>query len=230
MKSQLWAARITNISGQYFIPIDKVEALLAEENVKRELSRCEIKLSGQTLEEILDEVCIRSKVDEFDSKSTYVYRGSRRRVFAILVLIGKSADIQTIIHEGVRDSDLPLVKVTGQLGRIGLARGIEGELLSGLNHWPPKAVEEFLNHQFEVISPYFAMPTSREPSRVLHYPLEEQVILPWVKDESGTSSGPDISGGFGKVWEVKIHPAHHNFNDKSVRFQPFLQTFGWSKR
>jgi len=129
-----------------------------------------------------------------------------------------TADVQLIFSEDINDKDLPLVKFIHPSGRVGLARR-RGAPLPGFDVWPLEVIEGFLNHQFEVIVPYFPISTTQAP----HYALEEGAVLPWVEFDSGTSPSSQTNGAFGAVTKVKIHPAHHGSHTGSVGFLSALR-------
>ncbi|KAI8208715.1 hypothetical protein KHU50_003816 [Colletotrichum sp. SAR 10_65] len=70
----------------------------------------------------------------------------------------------------------------------------------------------FVKEQWLFMAPFFDMRASKPH----FYPLEAQVVLPFVSDESPTDTA---FGGFGDVFQRQIHAAHHNCTEHT---QPFF--------
>ena len=65
--------------------------------------------------------------------------------------------------------------------------------------WKPKAVEDFKQDQWSVISPIF-------DTLGLHYELDDHTILPFIENKERPEQL--IAGGYSDVRSVRIHPAH----------------------
>jgi hypothetical protein len=196
LQSRLAAARVSNFNGQKFIPIDQIEALMTEENVQQELSKHKRKLSEDMEKEILHAVCTRSSMSK-PTKDTSIKapNSSRRRIFAILVLLDKAEEIARFMRADIADSDLPFAKVgSSQLARRGR------QLLSGFDDWTPETTDSLLHYQTEVTVPYFSI-----SPKASHYSLENSIILPFESKEVISR------GSYGEVFKVEIHPAYHEF-------------------
>lgn len=221
LKSRLAAASIDNVAGSPFIPIDRLDELLTEENVKRELLQTVPEISAPAMKLILDEVCFRTKPNPVGVKgSAVISQGPMKKIFAVLVLLGRSADINKFISADVRDRDLPFSADQLKGGN----RDVESHKATGegkkkslpdLSRWPSDALEEFLNLQWKLMSPYFSG-GSRALSTTYHYQLPDNAVLPFVLDDPETSDSK-ISGGFGEVRKVNIHPSHHSWKDPGVQ-------------
>lgn len=132
-----------------------------------------------------------------------------KKIFGVLVLLDRPIDITYFTSAGFRDNSLPIS--TDDLQRI----------------WPHGAVEEFDKIQWRFIAPYFSLSSNQA---AYHYQLETNTVLPWVCDDKSSSDLP-ISGGFGNVWRVKIHPEHHRWNTEEsgpklvCQAKPYTWTF-----
>jgi len=132
---------------------------------------------------------------------------SRRKIFTILALIEKVKDIVLFIEEGIHDNDLPFIISNGptpgtrQLNR----KGRDGQLspIPIMSSWPTFMLEAFNDVQWKLLAPYFTLSTKAKPT-VEHFFLDDGIILPFTLDDE------IASGGYGEVWKVQIHPAHHN--------------------
>jgi hypothetical protein len=120
------------------------------------------------------------------------------------------------IKENLYDSDLPFLLSEGP--RKG-ARQLKRKDNDGNLHeiylfaqWKTYELEAFDTFQWQLVAPYFHLSTQLE-AKILHYSLENHVILPFIEDDEIRHSG-----GYGDVWRIKIHPAHHNFCKDSVCF------------
>jgi hypothetical protein len=195
LQSRLAAARVSNSNRQTFIPIDKIEALMTEENVRQELSKHKRKLSEDMEKAILHAVCTHSSMNTKDT-SIQVANNSRQKIFAILVLLDKAEEIARFMRAHIADSDLPFAKVgSSQLA----CRG--GQLFSGFDDWTPEITDSLLDHQTEVTVPYFSI-----SPKASHYSFENSIVLPFE------SKGAISRGSYSEVYKVKIHPAHHSFS------------------
>lgn len=195
--------------GKYFLPIDALEKIVTKKRIRQEL----VSLSPESLPEQLDSLT--AQIWEVPSLSkTSSKKTTRRKLFAILALMQKLDQIVEFIKEGLYDSDLPFILSTGtrkglrQLDRKG--EDGESESIRLFAKWKIIELECFNNCQWELLAPYFHLSTKRDP-KILHYNLENETIMPFIEDDEIKHAG-----GYGDVWKVKIHPAHHNHCEDSV--------------
>ena len=72
-----------------------------------------------------------------------------------------------------------------------------------MEKWERTHVENLGIYQWSMLTPCF-----EKSLDVNHYDLEDNCILPFVKDEERSEKNNE--GGFSFVWEIEIHPAHHD--------------------
>ena len=145
-----------------------------------------------------------------------------RKIFVILVLIDKTAAVGKFLDEDVSDADLPLVRIPRRNERglfdLRLSRNPDRVLKCFRNKWNQLHIRNFEEWQWTTLAPYFGKGEHRD---VLHYELANQVILPFTSDSRRDKASMErslaLEGGFGRVFQVDIHPDHHNFHDGEVR-------------
>lgn len=195
MSHQLQTALCRSVGGDQrgFIPLDKLHSIISEDAVRRELSMSFIAASTRTRHEKAALIC-----DKF------------RRVFAVLVQVGRVVSINLFIEEGVDDSTLPLVLVSGLVGGPKLRPKRKQQSSNRcFEGWPQPLIKVFEELQWMVLAPSFVVDTSTADSGLRLYSFDDRAILPWIEDDQTNMH----SGGFGDVWRVKIHPEHHHFTD-----------------
>lgn len=140
---------------------------------------------------------------------------SRIKIFVILVLMDKLHAIVDFIAQNVFDIHLPLEETQDSDGNTRLNRNQQvGGPGSNIpidifDHWTDNEIDAFLGRQYEVCVPIFWLSTDEEPlAEVPHFELQSGIVLPFVKDDEGKQG--TRSGGFGEVWKVQLHTAHHN--------------------
>ncbi|KAK3313300.1 kinase-like domain-containing protein, partial [Apodospora peruviana] len=188
-----------------FLPRDAFSRIVSKDRVRRELTNLRPGIiPPEKLEWYIDEVWHTTRSGSRGKPTT------RRTIFAILALIEKVDAIVDFVDQNIHDSDLPFVISNGsspgtrQLNR----KGRDGQLteISIVSSWPTFVLEAFNEYQWRLLAPYFTLSTKAKP-QILHYRLDDGIILPFIEDDE-ISSGD--KGGYGEVWKVKIHPAHHN--------------------
>ncbi|KAE9364084.1 kinase-like protein [Stipitochalara longipes BDJ] len=185
-----------------FLPLDALNNTVTSNRIRRELEKLGIN-PPEKLEQLTN------KIWEISSPSSGT-KTTRRKILAILALIKKVEKIVDFIKEDLYDSDLPFILSNGkkpgtrQLDRKGKNRKLEAIQL--FNEWEVHELESFEHNQWHLLAPYFHLSTKEDP-KVLHYNLDHQIILPFTEDNEVKHEG----GGFGDVWKVTIHPAHHTY-------------------
>lgn len=164
-----------------------------------------------------------------------------RQILAILVLIGKANMIFDFMMAGITDSDLPLLTLGEKRPfQLCLARsgGDPPTPISLFETWEYRDIESFSDSQWQVLAPFLSRGTE-EDDWVRHYKLSWRRPLPFEIIQDGCSTSGDamvtassgatasasqssslingIKGGYGKVWKVRVHPAHHNLPSYRVR-------------
>jgi serine/threonine protein kinase len=208
------AHRVESIEndGAYFLPLDYLDQIITEANIKRELSNYGLLKRGQDLS------FIARKVIKIDAREEHSRRWTcRRKIFAVLALMKKSDAIIEVINEGLYDDDLPFnFKFNGQNHTVSRQqRGDEKhKSVDFLKDWDAQLQELFDKYQWQMTAPYFKL--SWEPGRkICHYALAPQALIPFVEETAevtglGLERSLDFSGGTSTVKKVKIHKAHYN--------------------
>jgi hypothetical protein len=196
-----------------FLPNNALDRIITKQRVLRELSHHKVAAPRDNLDFLTGEIWEVSPSSLKSQKET-----TRRRIFAILGLMEKIEEIMGFIDEGLYDSDLPFILSEGSRpGLLQLRRkGKHGRPIQLFDKWKPHELESFNNYQWQLTAPYFRLSTDTD-RKVQHYNLEESsTILPFIEDDEVRRGTGRAEGGFGDVWRVKIHPAHHNCCEDSV--------------
>ena len=155
----------------------------------------------------------------------------RRRLFAILILVGRPAAIQAFLDQGYKDESLPL-------------RGDEKILRTPTADWddPFSLVTLFCSHQRSVNVTVLNPAKNATPE----YTLDQKDFKPWatLSKEPGapvpsgsalaahlTSSSANVSsasGSYGKVEHVVIHPWLHGFQEMLQQVTRLVPCCVWS--
>jgi hypothetical protein len=134
---------------------------------------------------------------------------SFRKIFSILVLIGRPGRIRAFVEEGVRDSDLPLVKKFKKNGvQFSLVRAnAKDKRLKCFKYWRYATLVKFAEIQEKLLAPFF----SKGPRGNLRiFPIKEGETLPF------TTFSQIKRGRDGDIFKVKIHLEHYAFEAYTV--------------
>jgi len=133
---------------------------------------------------------------------------SRRLIFGTLVLLGRSEWIFDFIKAGLYDKDLPLPcrQPVGPRAE----NSLNGESKPPHKHdfmqaWTWRQQKEFNDVQWQFLAPYFDM-----KGEVPFLWLRDETPLPFLVNMKNTKM-EIVEGGFGHVFKVQIHHAHHNY-------------------
>lgn len=135
----------------------------------------------------------------------------RLRILAILIFSRCLRHLDTFVTHDVWDQDLPISISSigpGSGGRTSYATRTNPnhditELFEG---WERYEVDDFFLNQPRFNVPFFDL---RE-GRLCSYEFESKVRLPW------TWYKKVATGGTGTVYQIKIHPGHHNYPTSRV--------------
>jgi hypothetical protein len=190
-----------------FLPVDQLERCMTWGNVQRHLHQAGI-----------DE-----ELEHYTAALLQLGKKSRQRIFAILCMIGLSAQIGEFIHAGIYDTDLPFKFKNDTVFRDAHKdSGLDKEPLLTLRpeFWKPMHREFFESYQGQLSPPILKLSwTATE--KVLHFSLKDQVVLPFMETKD-TSKGDELEttiqreGGTSVVRKVKIHHAHYNAPSSTV--------------
>lgn len=158
---------------------------------------------------------------------------SRRKLFAIMVRIGRVRDVPKIIAEGLFDDDLPFELDTSNEGLPFLAIRREGQLrkLTFCENWANMSHEYFERTQWAVNAPFLTLQQSCVLSvgktEKRHLVLNQHDVLPIISCQLLSIRM------FADVRQVQFHPDHHVLIQPDVSFQYqfsavsfFFQTVG----
>ncbi|RYP39337.1 hypothetical protein DL767_002248 [Monosporascus sp. MG133] len=123
--------------------------------------------------------------------------------------------LENFVNSGLHDSILPLELIDSEPGKPRLAmktaNGQKTHLTFCLG-WDTCYHDSFFKYQWWFNAPWFQLHT--EPQHKLkHYNLEDNVVLPEIDTKRSQDSARH--GGFGDVYKVVFHPAHHNMSNPS---------------
>jgi len=195
-----------------FLPIDKLDKILTQERVRQELES-NLEQSGAMPEDLdyLTKQVYNIASFPKDSKPDAL-KTTRKKLFAILVMMERVPIIRDFIDGGIFDCHLPFLPgpdedLCRKLGDGTLAPVISPSTEQG-SAWGPPQTDLFLEYQWQMLAPYFKMCCEKEP-KVLDYILENKRVLPFFEDDDPNVNSI-LLGGMAEVYKVKIHPAHHN--------------------
>lgn len=221
---------------EFYIPLDVLDSLITRKAVRAVLPFTAQDLSFEKLDELAQVIAGKRKNDQIQEF---------RKIFAILILIGKTDSIVDFVEVNITDDRLPLIKV-GDDRMFDLALAdleTEGEVITLFKkpEWEREHIEGFEAHQWETLAPFFSR--GKEPESCVqryelsvHRPLPFKII-PEVRTEnngrgirkpSGSTSGNSSSllgsmiGGYSEVLKVTIHSAHHSLHSYRVKGNPRL--------
>jgi len=189
--------------NQPFLPRGYLEEILTEKVVCEAIAERNPLLNAQDILRYAHQVCRKASSSNSESEATKSYR----KIFGVLALIEREADIALIIDDesGICDDDLPLQAVAVGPGRNRkvLRRRNNHEPLACFNQWGLKQHVDFERGQWSVLAPFFAKGSGEVAQ---FYQLCDNDILPWTYD-----SGVLHQGGFSFISQIKIHPNHYSF-------------------
>ncbi|KAH6640363.1 kinase-like domain-containing protein [Chaetomium tenue] len=192
----------TRSSEDTFLPDDETQSLICAATIREELAE-------------------HGYMDDIDSHIV----PDRRKLFAILTLIGKGHFIIKLVEEGIDDHHLPFA--------VGPCRGYQPYMVredtgadetNGIqaftppfekgSRWKSHDSDSFVRNQWKLLAPHFDMlcayhDDSSNAGGPPHYRFRPQEILPFTKPNEEWEP-VEQPGGFSVVKKVHIHPAHRN--------------------
>ncbi|KAI0184908.1 kinase-like domain-containing protein [Xylaria flabelliformis] len=191
-----------------YIPVDKQYELITRHIISEILSTMVVPIDGDDLKSVVDQIL---PYDSCSDPATALTRSpSRRRLFAILVMLGVPDKILSFIKENIWDNHLPFQR-NPDTQRWECHDTIESNKLfevacSEDDVWDPQLKDFFEVYQWYMIAPVFDM----GGPELMHYTLHSNTPLPFIESDLGDEE--PVNGGFGEVRRVHIHPSHHNSN------------------
>jgi hypothetical protein len=200
LEEKLVSARIEwpHNDNKFFVPADALERLISVTSILEEIRRSGVAFDNEAIEQ--------HTANETFNKAP--------RLFAILVYLRLSHTIREFLNCEIDDADLPLVRyqeVAGP-GKYKLCSNRKpGEPIKCMEGWDRSHIEDFFIKQWCMQAPFFK--ESRKGQDVNHYEIDDNCVLPFIKDEElNEVTSEHQEGGFGSVWEIIIHRAHHNLH------------------
>lgn len=223
LQNKLFSALIpTHLEKRGFLTEDQVSEILTESRVRDELANCFAgSLPEATIAKHAETICQGTYTDNgnLDRRETSKMR-TYTKVFAILIMIGKTKSIIELLDEDLCDSDLPLVKTPQRNDKRLFDLRLKREpsaVVRSFEAWDQLNIRNFEEWQWSALPVEFARAT--EDGEVNHYELQDQRILPFITDsrenEPQLSRRTELEGGFASVFQVAIHPQYHNFHSSS---------------
>ncbi|KAI1150664.1 kinase-like domain-containing protein [Nemania diffusa] len=184
--------------ANYFLPLDQLNNILDQPSVKDEIITLFPEQPPEQRDELVDRICGPEGKPQL---------GLCRKVFAVLLMSSQGRSISQFIAQNISDADIPLEPISEPNNITGLQRKVKSDSMPiKLDGWDHNNYMNFLLYQRQVNVPFFTNDASRKDEIPI---LEEQTILPWVKDTTPTD-GP-IHSGHSEVRAICIHKGHHNF-------------------
>lgn len=179
-----------------------------------QLGRC---MTRENIQKHLHQAGVGAETEHYTAALLQLGKQSRQRIFAILCMIGLSAQIGEFIRAGIYDTDLPFKFKNDMVFRdTHEGSGVHERSILTLRSklWTPMHCEAFERYQGQLLAPILKLSwTAAE--KVLHFSLKDQFVLPFMEMKD-TSKDNEFDatiqheGGTSVVRKVKIHPAHYN--------------------
>ncbi|OHE97894.1 hypothetical protein CORC01_06757 [Colletotrichum orchidophilum] len=196
MSDAMIAASITSASDDMnFLPLDALRRIVTPSAVQRLLGHAFPHFKPKVINSWVSRIS-----GEQDEPKTKV-QPKRRKIFAILILMEQVQLIEDFIKNGIDDKNLPLeIKRNAKQKPFIQLQTQEGCVLSCFNHWRTKHVNDFVQNQQTICTPFFKLPGAE----VHYYEIKSKTILPFEKYDLVQI------GGYGSVRKVRIHCAHYS--------------------
>uniref|UniRef100_A0A8H7KAB5 Protein kinase domain-containing protein n=1 Tax=Bionectria ochroleuca TaxID=29856 RepID=A0A8H7KAB5_BIOOC len=206
-----------------FLPLDKLETLMNRRSLESLLEG-----AGFASDEVVRMTS--TILGETEPNKPESRTPGLKRIFAILVMVGRIQAIEKFIRHGIDDSVLPVKirAVDHQSRQSGLKHVPRCETKSRFDNskiedclwgFSKKDLGHFDMYQQEIHVPFFSFSGDHGP--FCFYDLDSECVLPFI------NMIPGEAGGNGKVSKVQIHPAHHNYVDPRKKKEDIY--FAWKK-
>ncbi|KUJ21647.1 kinase-like protein, partial [Mollisia scopiformis] len=187
--------------NSYFIPIDQQKRLVTPMSIMEELRRVEDRENQHSKEELDD--------------TTAKISNTARKMFSILVCLGKGKCIYNFLKEGLTDDHLPFSRFVAQATSNGTgvrtklcSHRSPGKPIKSMANWSWNETTGFARDQWWMLAPVFKE-SLNDPRKVRHYNLDDNCVMPFIEDHERTDT---IASGFSTVWAVRVHPAHQSLH------------------
>ncbi|KAF5687282.1 meiosis-specific serine threonine kinase mek1 [Fusarium circinatum] len=205
----------TSLFSSKYLPIDQLNSIINYDSILNELREFDL-FKEPDLSRIVMEVQgdidfkRNAKLDPGPTGSTTICAASptRKKIFAILVLMGKAPTISDICDEGLSDDDLPFHLDPNGLKLVRRA-GTSSQPIQAFINWKEHESDMFDSYQWYMLAPYFVLAHDDDP-RVTHYTVRYMVPLPFSVTESVQNSAISPVCGYLGMQKITIHHAHHS--------------------
>lgn len=191
---------IEGIDGP-FLTKKLLRHILSKDRIETELRHSNPRLNEQQIHNYIDQILSSS---EGEKAKVYLL------IFAVLLLIDRPGDIGDFINSGFCDHMLPINIRQNSIHR--LCR------LPCFQKWRPTWLDAFVTFQWRVTTPFFGATTNGQVLDLFRLPL--QTRKPWQKSKATKAETEleteDMSGAYGTVTRVDIHPTSHDFQNLLV--------------
>lgn len=200
LKQLLTNAFVTSAFPPYgrFLPLGDLDKLVTRSRVHHELER----VLHRSAFELAQQIC--GIKDLSDNRVT-----SRKKLFAIMVLINQVKSMAKMIEEGLFDNDLPfeLDDCDDYFPILAIRRDGQLHTLGFCEDWRTRSHENFYDMQWIINAPYMNLqPYSErhgERRQPPHLVLHKRDVLPVTKCQAGSHDH------FADVYKVQFHQDHH---------------------
>jgi hypothetical protein len=209
-----------------FLPLDKLDQIITKSSVLAEV-RSWGPRSENDLARLVHEIWGQHTVYDRSSpnKDAKLFKTSRRKLFAILILTGKAQTILGLIDAEIYDNYLPFTMDSdAETMKIQWKADDEPQDLAAFADWELRDHDLFDVYQWHMLAPYFVL-SSKEKPKVHTYKLHGMRPLPFIPNDSVACKHDPVNGGFGEVRQVKIHQAHLDRGSHMVSAQQPIATF-----
>jgi len=191
-----------NNDGCHFIPVNKLDELITQGSIYKELEKRSIGLKEERLK-------ITKRIWEVPSLTKVT---TRRKIFAVLVLLEKVEAILDFLLEEVYDNMLPFVFAKDHSFSSKITKK-PIDLFHDKTKWKQNEKDLFEKYQWEMMTPYLLLNFGGDKT-VPRMAIEDRAVLPFLEIYNASE------GGFSTVRKVKIHSAHYNAHEYWVNESP----------
>ncbi|KAH8901704.1 hypothetical protein GQ53DRAFT_815153 [Thozetella sp. PMI_491] len=181
--------------NQEYMPLDKLWSILSPPVIRRIIATLYQEKTTQEREYLTQQIC----GQELTSTG-------RRKILAVLIMVDRATSIDAFIAADILDLHLPLELISENKGkRLQFQLCKKGgeripALESHCHRWRNTDFNSFKDLQSRMMAAFFDLPDDR----IYYYNMSWEYRLPFTLYEHKNH------GGYGRVYKVKIHRAHHN--------------------
>lgn len=226
LQNRLKAARVRNVDGKFFIPVDRIHRLITQESVIKELRHCNLFVTDVHFFKSIPQIAQYVSPVDTDRMGNTIHQDrktikdiSMQKIFGILVSMDMSASIGAFLDDGLSDTDLPL-SFTRHEGttHVTSSAGSKAKLLSWLltrnNERSLPLVERFIKFQREFAAPFFTRKLSRILYKTQRLNLSRATVLARMLRDLSVTTALGKQCSFDEMWEAVMHKGPHAFGLK----------------